>query len=132
MIAVHAWEHRQTDQVDLLYVVMEHGDADLGVILEEHRQEGNLSINKIRFFWEEILKCVAAVHHKNIIHLDLKPENFLMVSGVLKVIDFGLAHRKASSANEILYKSAELKCNLLMTFLQLAEFVILCQDYQCQ
>ena len=87
-------------------MVMEHGDADLGVILGEHRHEGNLSINKIRFFWEEILKCVGAVHQKNIIHLDLKPENFLMVSGVLKVIDFGLAHRKASSACKISFKPA--------------------------
>ena len=85
-------------KVDLLYMVMEHGDADLGLIFKEYRQKEKLSINKIRFFWEEILKCVEAVHNKNIIHLDLKPENFLMVSGVLKVIDFGLAHRKACSA----------------------------------
>ena len=80
----------------LLYMVMEHGDADLGLILKEHRSNENLSINKIRYFWEEILKCVEAVHDKNIIHLDLKPDNFLMSNGVLKVIDFGLAHRSLS------------------------------------
>ena len=82
-------------------MVMEHGDADLGLIFKEYRQKEKLSINKIRFFWEEILKCVEAVHNKNIIHLDLKPDNFLMVSGVLKVIDFGLAHRKAYSASRL-------------------------------
>ena len=57
--------------------------------------------SKIRFFWEEILHCVEAVHEKNIIHLDIKPENFIMVSGVLKLIDFGLAHRVTSNAGKL-------------------------------
>ena len=52
-------------------MVMEHGDADLGVIFRENRKKENLSMNKIRFFWEGILKCVEAVHDKNIIHLDI-------------------------------------------------------------
>jgi serine/threonine protein kinase len=39
------------------------------------------------------LKALADVHSKNIIHLDIKPENFLLVEGVLKIIDFGLAKK---------------------------------------
>ena len=34
---------------------------------------------------------MAQVHEKRIIHLDIKPDNFLLVQGVLKVIDLGLA-----------------------------------------
>ena len=77
----------------MLYMVMDFGVSDLYAILLEHKKKNSLSLNKIRFFWEEILYCVSAVHAKNIIHLDIKPENFIMVSGVLKIIDFGLAHR---------------------------------------
>ena len=31
------------------------------------------------------------MHDSDIIHLDVKPENFLFVAGVLKIIDFGVA-----------------------------------------
>ena len=31
------------------------------------------------------------VHHINIIHADIKPGNYLLVAGELKLIDFGLA-----------------------------------------
>ena len=34
---------------------------------------------------------MAQVHEKRIIHLDIKPDNFLLVQGVLKIIDLGLA-----------------------------------------
>jgi serine/threonine protein kinase len=42
---------------------------------------------------KNMLKALADVHSKNIIHLDIKPENFLLVEGVLKIIDFGLAKK---------------------------------------
>jgi serine/threonine-protein kinase TTK/MPS1 len=38
-----------------------------------------------------MLQCVAAVHDKDIVHTDLKPANFLVVHGSLKLIDFGIA-----------------------------------------
>lgn len=39
-----------------------------------------------------MLECVAAVHGRNIVHSDLKPANFLLVQGRLKLIDFGIAN----------------------------------------
>lgn len=83
-------------------MVMDFGDSDLYSILSDHRQNNNLTMNKIRFFWEEILNCLAAIHEKNIIHLDIKPENFIMVNGVLKLIDFGLAHKVNSSKDKLI------------------------------
>ena len=56
---------------------MDLGEADLFGILEEHKKQKDLTVNKIRFFWEEILQCISAVHDKNIIHADVKPENFI-------------------------------------------------------
>ena len=72
---------------------MDYGEADLHSVLLEYRQQNNLTMTKIRFFWEGIIHCIDAVHDKKIIHLDVKPENFILVNGVLKIIDFGLAHK---------------------------------------
>ena len=46
-----------------------------------------------RFYWREMLCCLAAVHSHDIVHSDLKPANFLLVQGHLKLIDFGIANR---------------------------------------
>lgn len=45
----------------------------------------------IRYWWKEMLQCVSAVHRSDIVHSDLKPANFLVVKGSLKLIDFGIA-----------------------------------------
>jgi len=39
-----------------------------------------------------MFKCVKDVHDAGVVHSDLKPANFLMVRGVLKIIDFGIAN----------------------------------------
>jgi serine/threonine-protein kinase TTK/MPS1 len=39
-----------------------------------------------------MLKCVASVHRHDVAHCDLKPANFLLVKGSLKLIDFGIAN----------------------------------------
>jgi serine/threonine-protein kinase TTK/MPS1 len=39
-----------------------------------------------------MLECVQIVHDHKIIHTDLKPANFVLVGGMLKIIDFGISH----------------------------------------
>jgi len=38
-----------------------------------------------------MLESVERIHSKRIIHSDLKPANFLVVQGTLKLIDFGIS-----------------------------------------
>lgn len=38
-----------------------------------------------------MLEAVQELHKLNIVHADIKPQNFLLVDGCLKLIDFGIA-----------------------------------------
>ncbi|KAH6581552.1 hypothetical protein BASA60_002384 [Batrachochytrium salamandrivorans] len=73
-----------------MLMVLEYGEIDLAHILKKS-EDVPLSINLIRSYWEQMLQAVQAIHDQNIIHSDLKPANFLMVEGCLKLIDFGIA-----------------------------------------
>lgn len=77
-----------------LSVLMEIGESDLEKILvyRLNAEDAALDINFTRFYWKEMLECVQAVHNCNVVHSDLKPANFLMVQGRLKLIDFGIAN----------------------------------------
>ncbi|KAJ5718274.1 hypothetical protein N7488_003920 [Penicillium malachiteum] len=77
-----------------LSVLMEIGESDLEKILTYriNAEDAVFDINFTRFYWKEMLECVQAVHNFSIVHSDLKPANFLMVQGRLKLIDFGIAN----------------------------------------
>ncbi|PVU95207.1 hypothetical protein BB560_005874 [Smittium megazygosporum] len=74
----------------LFYMVMELGEIDLAGLIRRHG-ETPLSMNFIRLYWEQMLKAVQTIHEAKIVHSDLKPANFLLVKGSLKLIDFGIA-----------------------------------------
>ena len=75
-----------------LLVVMELGERDLASMLKEKNKEARgLTDAKTKSFWEEMLETVEVVHSKGVVHKDLKPANFLIVKGMLKIIDFGIA-----------------------------------------
>ena len=76
-----------------LSVLMEIGESDLHKILGSQLRAKNarFDITFTRFFWKEMLECVQAVHQCGIVHSDLKPANFIIVLGHLKIIDFGIA-----------------------------------------
>ena len=85
-----------------LLVVMEKGSRDLANLLKElSASEDGLSDAEIRFYWEGMLKSVSAVHKENIVHKDLKPANFLIVEGMLKLIDFGIASKVQDGKTQV-------------------------------
>ncbi len=48
-----------------------------------------------------MLEAVHAVHQENVVHSDLKPANFVLVKGRLKIIDFGIAKAVANDTVNI-------------------------------
>lgn len=48
-----------------------------------------------------MLEAVHAVHLENVVHTDLKPANFVLVQGRLKIIDFGIAKAIANDTVNI-------------------------------
>ncbi|CAL7947855.1 unnamed protein product [Xylocopa violacea] len=75
----------------MVYVVMEMGDTDLSRLLKTMSQEKQISLTMILYYWTEMLTAVKHIHENGVIHSDLKPANFLLVRGRLKLIDFGIA-----------------------------------------
>jgi len=50
----------------------------------------------------QMLKALQVVHGLNVIHMDIKPDNFLFTKGLtLKLCDFGLGQRLSSSGSKI-------------------------------
>jgi len=70
---------------------LECGEADLAQIMRRDKFDAIY----LRFCWKQMLEAVQTIHEEKedarIIHGDLKPANFVMVGGRLKLIDFGIA-----------------------------------------
>ncbi|OEL14494.1 Serine/threonine-protein kinase mph1 [Dichanthelium oligosanthes] len=79
-----------------IYMVLEYGEIDLAHMVAQKWKERNNSNMKIdenwlRFYWQQMLEAVNTIHNERIVHSDLKPANFMLVRGSLKLIDFGIA-----------------------------------------
>ena len=77
-----------------LSVLMEMGESDLNRVLtlRLNSEDATFDVVFTRYFWKEMLECVQAVHQYGIVHSDLKPANFLLLQGKLKLIDFGISN----------------------------------------
>jgi serine/threonine-protein kinase TTK/MPS1 len=49
----------------------------------------------------QMLQAVQVIHEEKIVHSDLKPANFVLVRGQLKLIDFGIANAIANDTTNI-------------------------------
>ncbi|XP_051178790.1 uncharacterized protein [Lolium perenne] len=79
-----------------IYMVLEFGEIDLAHMVAQKWKERNNTTMKIdenwlRFYWQQMLEAVNTIHEERIVHSDLKPANFMLVRGSLKLIDFGIA-----------------------------------------
>ncbi|KAF2118516.1 kinase-like domain-containing protein [Lophiotrema nucula] len=92
VVRLYDWEVDEGRQK--LSVLMELGESDLARIIRMKLDpaDASLDLSFTRYYWKEMLECVQAVHDHDIVHSDLKPANFLLVQGRLKLIDFGIAN----------------------------------------
>jgi len=94
-------DHEKVDSEDLLYVIMEKGDTDLATLLKKYSNKREITPAMIKHYWTEMLHAVSVIHKRGIIHKDLKPANFLLVAGTLKLIDFGIASSVQSDKTSV-------------------------------
>lgn len=82
-----------------ILIVMEAGDIDLNKYL--CASEPLLGLLKLQNIWRQMLQGLQVIHNARIVHSDLKPGNFVLVRGKLKVIDFGIAKRIQNDTTNI-------------------------------
>ncbi|KAI0035205.1 kinase-like domain-containing protein [Vararia minispora EC-137] len=85
---------------NFLYLVMECGEIDLAKLLQE-QQKRPMNLVWIAYYWQQMLEAVHVIHEEKIVHSDLKPANFVLVRGQLKLIDFGIANAIANDTTNI-------------------------------
>ncbi|XP_066465864.1 dual specificity protein kinase TTK [Tiliqua scincoides] len=85
-----------------IYMVMECGNIDLNSWLKKKK-----TINpwERKSYWKNMLEAVHTIHQHGIVHSDLKPANFLLVDGMLKLIDFGIASQMQPDVTSIVKDS---------------------------
>ncbi|KAI4335713.1 hypothetical protein L6164_014333 [Bauhinia variegata] len=73
-----------------IYIILELVTG--GELYDKIVQQGKLSVNEARRYFQQLIDAVAHCHSKGVYHRDLKPENLLLDAyGNLKVSDFGLS-----------------------------------------
>ncbi|KAJ1307919.1 hypothetical protein OPQ81_001996 [Rhizoctonia solani] len=91
---IQLYDYELNEEKHMLSLLMEMGELDLNTLLRVRQNPEGSKLDPvfIRFYWKEMLECLAAVHAHDIVHSDLKPANFVVVQGRLKLIDFGIAN----------------------------------------
>lgn len=95
---VRLYDHCNTPKV--IYMIMEYGDVSFQQIIANQANK-KWDLTFIRYYWLQMLNAVNTIHEHNIVHSDLKPANFVIVKGYLKLIDFGIAKRVSDDTTNI-------------------------------
>ena len=90
--------------------VMELGEIDLNQLLKVRQapDTGRFDPVFVRYHWKEMLECLLGVHDEDVVHSDLKPHNFVVVQGRLKLIDFGIANAIQTSETVHVHRETQI------------------------
>ncbi|OAQ91758.1 TTK protein kinase [Purpureocillium lilacinum] len=91
---IKLFDHEMNSEKQVLTLLMEMGELDLNKLLTSRQNPEAAKFDPVfvRCYWKEMLECLQSVHQYDIVHSDLKPANFVLVRGRLKLIDFGIAN----------------------------------------
>ncbi|GAO15085.1 uncharacterized protein UV8b_02375 [Ustilaginoidea virens] len=91
---IDLYDYELNSDKQALTLLMEMGELDLNKLLTSRQNPESARFDPVfvRFYWKEMLECLQSVHQYDIVHSDLKPANFVLVQGRLKLIDFGIAN----------------------------------------
>ena len=68
IIKLHGWENNQDKNI--LYIVMECGDADLNTVLKNRKKAGKkLDENYLRLYWQQMLEAVQTIHEASVVSI---------------------------------------------------------------
>ncbi|PHH49678.1 Serine/threonine-protein kinase MPS1 [Ceratocystis fimbriata CBS 114723] len=103
-------DYEMNTEKQVLTLVMEMGELDMNVLLKSRQGHESATLDPVfvRFYWKEMLECVQAVHEFDIVHSDLKPANFVLVQGRLKLIDFGIANAIQTDETVNVHREAQI------------------------
>lgn len=105
--AIHVVYFHDGDQYPELppYMVLEFADGGtLQDILNERRDSGTLfDSDELRAMCIQLASGMKAVNEK-LVHRDIKPDNILLVEGILKIADFGLAKMVGAATRTSTFK----------------------------
>ena len=62
-----------------------------GVTLEQRLQQGRIPVPEAVEYVRQALAALDYAHQRGVIHRDIKPANMMLVSGTVKLMDFGIA-----------------------------------------
>jgi Tol biopolymer transport system component len=98
ILALHdfARQDGHAESGPIVYAVTELLD---GESLGQRLEAGPLPARKVREWGAQAARALGAAHDRGIVHRDVKPDNlFITKSGVVKLLDFGLARQELTEA----------------------------------
>ena len=92
-----------------LFLVMERANIDLMALVEQKKSDQKLlPLSVVRDVMFDAMTAIEYIHDKGFVHMDLKPENIVIVGNVdtnsydAKLIDFELCRRYVDDNNQMI------------------------------
>ncbi len=93
MVRLHEHEHLESKKQILL--LLDKGEVNMQIVvnpfIDDEVESKDRDPDEIKFYFKQMVKAVEEIHNHDVVHSDLKPENFILISGKVKLIDFGIS-----------------------------------------